>query len=46
MCDGEKTEDDIVDDLARETKIERNEIKKAVSDILTRLEHLGLVQKV
>ena len=46
MCDGNRTQEQIVDDLAKETKIERNKIDKAVSGILAELEQVGLIQKI
>ncbi len=46
MCDGNTTQEQIVDDLAEETEIEKTEINKAVSGILTELEQVGLVQKI
>jgi hypothetical protein len=46
MCDGNTTEEQIVDNLTKETKIKRTEIEKAISDILAKLEQVGLIQKV
>ncbi len=45
MCDGEKTEEEIVDELAKETEIEKEKMSEAVSNILAKLEEVGLVQK-
>lgn len=46
MCDGNRTQEQIVDELANELQIEKPKISKAVSDILAKLEQVGLVQKV
>ena len=46
MCDGNRTQEQIVDELANETKIEKTKISELVSDILAKLEQVSLVQKV
>lgn len=46
MCDGNNTDEQIIDDLAAKTKVDKVKISEAVSEILSRLEKLGLVVKV
>ena len=46
MCNGNRTQEQIVDELANETKLEKTKVNKAVSDILAKLEQVSLVQKV
>ncbi len=46
MCDGNRTQEQIVDELASETKLEKSKVSEAVSDILAKLEQVSLVQKV
>jgi len=46
MCDGNRTQEQIVDELASETKLEKSKVSGAVSDILAKLEQVSLVQKV
>lgn len=46
MCDGNRTQEEIVDELASETKLEKSKVIGVVSDILAKLEQVSLVQKV
>ena len=46
MCDGTMTVERIVDEVAKETKVDRAKIKKVIDDILAKLEKAGLVKKV
>jgi hypothetical protein len=46
MCDGKRTQEQLVDDLANETKIEKAKISEILADVLPKLEQVGLVQKV
>ena len=45
-CDGNRTQEQIVDELADETKLEKSKISGVVSDIVAKLEQASLVQKV
>ena len=45
-CDGEKTNEQIVDEVSKEANLEKEKVSDAVSTILSRLEQAGLVQKV
>ncbi len=45
MCDGTKTKEEIVDILSKEAHVEKEKINEAVSDILAKLEEVGLLQK-
>jgi len=46
MCDGTMTVERIVDEVAKETKVDKAKIKKVIDDILAKLEKAGLVKKV
>lgn len=46
MCDGTRTQEQIVDDLAKKTKIEKTQINNVVFGMLAKLEQAGLIQKV
>lgn len=45
MCDGSKTQEDIVDSLAKEAKVKKEDIKEAVYELLAKLEQIGLIEK-
>lgn len=45
MCDGNRTQEQIVDELVQKTKLEKAKISEAVSDVMAKLEQIGLVQK-
>lgn len=45
LCDGTKTKEDIAENLAKSSGIEKSKIEDAVMKILAQLEQAGLVQK-
>jgi len=45
MCDGNRTMEQIVDELATATKVDKRTINDDVSKVLAQLEQIGLVQK-
>jgi len=45
MCDGNKNKEQIVDMLAQNTKKEKTKIDKVVSELLVKLEQMGLLEK-
>ena len=45
MCDGNRTQEEIVDLLAKEAKVNKEDIKKAVYDVMAKLEQIGLLEK-
>jgi predicted proteasome-type protease len=46
MCDGTMTVEQVVDEVAKETKVDKAKIKNVIDDILAKLEKAGLVKKV
>jgi hypothetical protein len=46
LCDGNRTQEQIVDELANETKMDKTKISGIISDILPKLERVGLVKKL
>lgn len=46
MCDGNRTVEQIVDELATTANIDKRKISDDVSKLLAQLEHFGLVEKI
>ena len=46
MCDGKRTQEQIVDELTIRTKIEKIKLEPLVSEVLSKLEQSELIQKV
>ena len=45
MCDGSRIQEEIVEALAKEAKLDKEEIKKPVYELLAKLEQIGLIEK-